>query len=310
MTTRRQFLRHSSVTALFLSASLGFSEESNNSLGMTHQAHMTVRKIQRTDLVVSRLAFGCAMLGWSWEDPDFVNKTVPIIRTAYDRGMNFFDLADVYGNGGAEEALGRVLRETVGLRHRLVIQSKCGVVPQEPSAIDESGKHIIASVEGSLRRLGTDYLDILLLHWPDDLVQPEEVARAFDALRHSGKVRYFGVSNHSAVQYELLQKVISQRLIANQIQLGLLHRDFIPRGFNLSWVHAEEGAETLNYCRLHDIWVQAYSPLSADDVDHPPNVFNPPSDAPPEVQELAQLLESLARKYDANRAAIMLAWLL
>ena len=271
---------------------------------------MTSRKIPRTDLTVSRLAFGCAMLGWDWSSPDFVARTVPVIRTAYDQGITFFDVADVYGNGSSETALGEVLKESSGLRHKVVVQSKCGDRFKDRSTIDNSREHILTSVEGSLRRLGTDYLDILLLHWPDSLVQPEEVAKAFDELKHSGKVRYFGVSNHSPTQYELLQKYVRQRLIANQIELGLLHWCFIPRGGKASFVHADDGVATLDYCRLHDIWVQAYSPLSADDIGNAPNVFNPPTNAPAATQEMAKLLGDLADKYKANRAAVMLAWLL
>ena len=249
------------------------------------------------------------MLGLDWDSPDFANRTAPIIRTAYDQGITLFDVADIYGNGSAEAALGKVLQETGGLRHKIVIQSKCGAWI-DGITIDNSREHIITSVEGSLRRLGTDYLDILLLHWPDNLVEPEEVAKAFDSLKHSGKVRYFGVSNHSPTQYELLQKYVPQRLVANQIQLGVLHWYLIPRGLKPSWVHNAEGAATVDYCRLHDIWIQAYSPLSADDVGAPPNLFNPPVTAPKEVREMTQLLEGLSEKYGANHGAIMLAWLL
>lgn len=306
MSTRRDFLTQSSATVLLFAA----SRDNTRAINSTAYAKMTLRKIPRTNLTVSRLAFGCAMLGWDWNSPDFVARTVPVIRTAYDQGITFFDLADVYGNGGSEAAMRLALKESTGLRRRLVIQSKCGDRFKDGSTIDNSREHILTSVEGSLRRLGTDYLDILLLHWPDSLVRPEEVANAFDKLKHSGKVRYFGVSNHSPAQYELLQKYVRQPLIANQIQLGLMHWYLIPRGIKPSWVHADEGVATVDYCRLHDIWVQAYSPLSADDIASPPNVFNPPADAPAEVQELAQLLADLAKKYEANRAAIILAWLL
>jgi predicted oxidoreductase len=250
------------------------------------------------------------MLGWDWSSSDFVARTVPIIRAAYDQGITFFDLADVYGNGSSEAALGEVLKESPGLRQQIVIQSKCGDRFKEGMTIDNSREHIFGSVEGSLRRLRTDHLDILLLHWPDSLVEPEEVARAFDDLKRSGKVRYFGVSNHSPEQYELLQKHLTQSLIANQIELGLLHWYLVPQGLKPSWIHDDEGAATVDYCRSHDIWVQAYSPLKADDNGYPPNVLNPPSDATPEVRNLAQLLAEVAKKYDANPAAVMLAWLL
>jgi predicted oxidoreductase len=196
------------------------------------------------------------------------------------------------------------------MRHEIVIQSKCGDRFQEAGTVDNSPGHIVSSVEGSLKRLGIDHLDILLLHWPDSLVQPQEVAEAFYKLKRSGKVRYFGVSNHSPNQFELLQKYVQEPLITNQIQLGLMHWDVIPGGFKASLTHADEGVATLDYCSLHDIWVQAYSPLKSDNFANPPDLLNPTKEATPEVKEARQLLTDLAKKYDATPAAIMLAWLL
>jgi predicted oxidoreductase len=309
MATRRAFfVKSSAIASLLLVAEIALGNDRRTEDRNTH-TRMTSRKIPRTDLTVSRLAFGCAMLGWDWSSPDFAARTVPIIRTAYEQGITFFDLADVYGNGNSEIALGRVLKESAGLRHKLVIQSKCGD-RQDGFTIDNSREHILSSVAESLQRLGTDYLDILLLHWPDNLVQPEEVAKAFDQLKLSGKVRYFGVSNHSPTQFELLQKHIHQRLIANQIELGLMYWYLIPQGIKPSLIHTAEGAATLDYCRLHDIWVQAYSPLKAGDIGKTPNVLNPPANALPELRDLAELLSHLSKKYDARPAAIMLAWLL
>jgi predicted oxidoreductase len=168
----------------------------------------------------------------------------------------------------------------------------------------------VASAEASLGRLDTDYLDLLLLHWPDSLVQPDEVARAFDDLKHSGKVRYFGVSNHSPTQYELLQKYVRQPLVANQIQLGLQHWCTVPRGLKASFTHGHEGAATLDYCRLHNIWVQAYSPLRVEDDSNSPSLLRPPDQPSAEVREAVKLLADLANRYAVTPAAIMLAWLL
>ncbi|MBI4166688.1 MAG: aldo/keto reductase, partial [Acidobacteria bacterium] len=168
---------------------------------------------------------------------------------------------------------------------------------------NHSREHIVSSAEGSLKRLGTDHLDVLLLHWPDSLVEPEEVARAFDELQASGKVRYFGVSNHSPYQIELLKKYVRQPLVANQIQLGLAHWYVTPNVLKASTTHGDEGVVNLDYCRVHDIQVQAYSPLRG-------GLLNPAAEASPEVKKAAQLLTETAKKHKTTPAAVMLAWLL
>jgi predicted oxidoreductase len=271
---------------------------------------MNTYRIARTDLIVSRLSFGCAMLGWDWSSSDFAARAIPIIQSAYDQGINFFDLADVYGNGSSEAALGKVLGQSPGMRHQIVIQTKCGDRFKEGRTVDNSRERIVSAVEGSLMRLGTDYLNLLLLHWPDSLVQPEEVAEAFDHLKHSGKVLYFGVSNHSPLQYELLRKYVRQPLITNQIQLGLMHWYVEAQSLKASLTHGDEGVATVDYCRVHDIWVQAYSPLKSESAGNPPSLLDPPANATREVKEAVNLLDDLTRKYSATPAAIMLAWLL
>jgi predicted oxidoreductase len=264
--------------------------------------------VPHTELVVTRLCYGNAMIGSDWNSPDFIAQTVPVIRTAYEQGITFFDTADIYGNGKSEEALGQVLKDTPGLRRRLVVQSKCSM--REGGVIDSSREHITSAVEGSLRRLGTDYLDILLLHWPDSLIEPQEVARAFDELHRAGKVRYFGVSNYSPAQLELLRKHVRQPLIANQIQLGLAHWYTEAGASKGAVTHGAEGAVTLDYCRLHDIQVQAYSPLKGASVGKPPNLLNPPADASAEVRKAVETLQTVASSHDTSPAAVMLAWLL
>ena len=163
------------------------------------------------------------MLGLDWNSNDFVPRTIPTIRSALESGITFFDLADVYGYGKAEMALGQVMAQSPGLRNRIVIQSKCGDRFREGGTVDNSRNHIVSTVEASLQRLGTDHHDVLLLHWPDDLVEPDRVASAFDSLQCSGKVRYFGVSNHGPARIDLLKKSVRQPLVANQIPLGLAH---------------------------------------------------------------------------------------
>jgi predicted oxidoreductase len=269
---------------------------------------MKTYTVPHTDLVVTRLAYGNAMIGFDRNSPDFIPQTVATIQAAVDQGITFFDTADVYGNGKSEEALGQVLRSTPGLRRRLVVQSKCSI--REGGVIDSSREHIPSAVEGSLKRLGTDHLDILLLHWPDSLIEPEEVGRAFDELHNAGKVRYFGVSNYNPYQIELLRKHLRQPLIANQIQLGLAHWYTDPGASKAAITHGAEGVIALDYCRLHDIQVQAYSPLRGSNIGNPPNLLNPPADAPAEVRKAADALQEVARAHDVSPAAIMLAWLL
>jgi predicted oxidoreductase len=314
MTTRREFLGQATVAAVATGAMTG--ADADDTPSGSHQAAVNTAsllktyKIPHTDLTVSRLAFGCAMIGWDWSSPDFADKTAPIIRTAYEQGVTFFDLADVYGNGNAERALGNVLRQSPGVRHKIVVQTKCGDRLKDGTSLDNSYEHIVRSAAGSLSRLGIEHLDLLLLHWPDSLVQPDEVARAFDELKRSGKVRYFGVSNHSPMQIEILQKSVKQPLVTNQIQLGLMHWFVLPNGWKAFATHADEGVATLDYCRVHNIQVQAYSPLKSDNFWAPPSLLNPPPDASPEIKAAVQLLADLSRKYDATPAAIMLAWLL
>jgi predicted oxidoreductase len=271
---------------------------------------MKTYRIPHTDLVVSRIAYGCAMLGLDWKSPDFVAKTVPNINTAYEQGITFFDTADVYGFGQAEVALGEVLKQSPGLRHKIVIQTKCGDRFTEGGSIDNSGEYITSSVERSLRRLGVDHVDVLLLHWPDSLVEPEDVAKAFDELQRSGKVRYFGVSNHNPNQIELLRKFARQPIVINQIQLGLAHWYTNPGPFKGPLTHGSEGVENLDYCRAHDIQVQAYSPLRAGNIGKPPNLLDPPADAAPEIKNAAQALAVVANSHSTSPSAVMLAWLL
>ena len=228
MFSRREFLRQTAVATLVASAASQSSSAARakapaggSSSESKPPGTMKSYTIPHTELEVSRLAYGCAMLGLDWNGSDAVARTAATIRTAYEQGITFFDTADIYGQGKSELALGEFLRGSPGLRQRIVIQSKCGIAAG--GSIDNSREHITTAVEGSLERLGTDRLDILLLHWPDSLVEPQEVAKAFDELHRAGRVRYFGVSNHSACQIELLQKHVRQPLVANQIQLGLAH---------------------------------------------------------------------------------------
>jgi len=293
---------------------------------------MKSQNIKGTDLCVSNIAFGCASLG-GWNkgvvDADTVDKADRLIRTAYETGITLFDHADFYGFGNGELAFGEVLKLSPGLRDKIVIQSKCGQRisgdpnPCDPYRIDLSKEHIIASVEGSLRRLSTDYLDILLLHTPDALMIPEEIGEAFAALKQSGKVRHFGVSNHSAAQIARLQKHIGERLVINQIQLGLAHLHPIADGMEFMLEVGQElanvfsgakdnftnayaataGAGIFDYCCLNDIQIQAWGPLQG-------KLLSPSPANSPAMNRTAELVASIAQEKGVTPAAVTLAWLL
>ena len=153
-----------------------------------------------------------------------------LVGTALDNGIDFFDHADVYGSPlhGCERRFAEAMRLTPSERERITLQSKAGIVGDGPY-FDFSAAHLLEAVDGTLEALGTDYLDILLLHRPDALVEPEEVAEAFDALHAAGKVRAFGVSNHTPGQIDLLKRYVRQPIVANQVQLSITHAPSSPR---------------------------------------------------------------------------------
>jgi len=288
--------------------------------------------IKNTDLVVSRISFGCASLG-GWikgvVDADTIRNAERLIHTACEVGVTLFDMADFYGNGNAETALGEVLKRTESLRDRVVIQSKCGQImpgdpePAAPYRVDLSRAHIVNSVERSLKRLSTDRLDILLLHAPDALMVADEIGEAFAELKKAGKVRYFGVSNFSSMQIEKLKRGIGERLIANQIQLALGHSHPLVDGMEWAVEVAQDGPEvmsgrkaqfvnayaspaapgTFDYCCLHDIQIQAFSPIRGE-------LLSPTESSSPRTKRAAELVAQLAALKGVTPAAIAMAWLL
>ncbi|WP_418276057.1 aldo/keto reductase [Isoptericola jiangsuensis] len=231
-----------------------------------------------------------------------------LVRTARDAGIDFVDHADVYGKDlhGCERRFAEAMQLTPSQRAELTIQSKAGIVPEGPY-FDYSYDHLVASVEGSLEALGTDYLDILLLHRPDALVEPDEVARAFDHLESTGKVRSFGVSNHTPRQIDLLKRSVRQPIVANQLQLSITHAPIVAQGVATNMAGEEQaltldGGGILDYCRLHDITVQAWSPFQAGFFT---GVFLGSQDYP----ELNAVIDRLAARYDVPPIAIAVAWI-
>ena len=182
--------------------------------------HITLGK---SDISVPAIAIGCMRMKLLDEI-----QTESFVKSALDLGTNFFDHADVYGAGRSKELFGNVLKNEPSLREKMILQSKCGIVPGR--MYDFSKEHILNQVDGSLKRLNTEYLDLLVLHRPDALMEPEEVAEAFDTLVTSGKVRHFGVSNHTPMQIQLLERYLNQKLLVNQLQLSLTESTMISTG--------------------------------------------------------------------------------
>ncbi|MCA9836603.1 MAG: aldo/keto reductase [Trueperaceae bacterium] len=277
---------------------------------------MKTYHIPNTDLEVSCLAYGTASMGGSWDSvpasQDIKERANTLIKTAFEQGINHIDMADVYTWGKSDEAVGYALRQNPGLREKLVLQEKAGIIlggnPDfgQPSRYDYSYDHLVKSVEGSLKRLGTDYVDLLAFHRPDPLVELEEIARAADFMQRQGMVRYFGVSNHSSLQIELLRKYLNQPIILNQLELSLLHHHLISRGMMVNQAgHTYANTEeTLEYCRLHDIQIQAWSPVAGG------KLFNSSQEAPETIRATAALISKLAKEKGTTQEAIALAWLL
>ena len=228
------------------------------------------------------------------------------IRTAYDCGINFFDHATCYGNGEAEERFAQALPLTGIKREDIIIQSKCGLC-FDRNEFDWTKENILSSVDDSLRRLKVEYLDALLLHRPDLLFDPEEVAEAFDTLEKAGKVRCFGVSNLMPMQIELLKKYVKQPLVFNQVQLSLEQSQLIDQALYMNNKTTEfsinRDGSALDYCRLHDITIQAWSPLQYGMFG---GTFIDNSDFP----ELNKALASIAEREGVSKAAVAIAWIL
>lgn len=250
---------------------------------------------------VSRIILGCMrMPALSTE------AAAKMIQTAYELGINYMDHATCYGKGEAEVRFGDAIALTGIKREDLIIQSKCGI-RLENKTFDWSKEYIIESVDGILQRLNMEYLDVLLLHRPDLLFNPEEVAAAFDELEKAGKVRHFGVSNTMPSQMELLKKYVKQPLKINQLQLSLEQSQLIDQDLYMNnkttdmSVMRDGGA--LNYCRLHDITIQAWSPLQY-------GMFRGMFIDNPDFPEMNQVLGELAEQYGVTKAAIAIAWIL
>ena len=278
---------------------------------------MNLQPLGASDLQVTRVAYGCMPLGGAWNHDPLTAETraeaVRSIRAALDAGINFFDHADIYCMGKSEEVFSAIWNEVPNLRGRIILQSKCGIRfagepdPDSPHRFDFSYEHIVRSVEGSLKRLQTDYLDVLLLHRPDPLIEPEEVARAFSELHQAGKVRWFGVSNFTAAQLDLLRHYVEQHIVANQVEFNIIHTHMLDEGiiFNQNNPLLTRNEGTIEYCRLHNITLQAWGPmargvLTGRQIEQPDE----------KVTRTAALVQDMAQHKGVPPEAMLVAWIL
>lgn len=250
------------------------------------------------NIKASEIGLGCMRIAKL--DKNTVNS---LINTALDCGINFFDHADIYGAGKSEEIFNEAISLTPSLREKIIIQSKCSI---RSGMYDFSKDYIINSVDGILKRLNTEYLDILLLHRPDTLMEPEEVNEAFEKLYKEGKVRNFGVSNHNAMQIELLNKYLTNKVTINQLQFSIMHTGIIDSGINVNMKNSssiDRDGSILEYCRLKDINIQAWSPYQY-------GFFEGTFIDNPKFPELNKKLAEIADKYNVSKTAIATAWIL
>lgn len=255
-------------------------------------------KLGTSSLEVPVIAIGCMRMNVLSQ-----SEAENFIAAALDKGACFFDHADIYGGGRSEEIFANAIHMDGSVRGRVLLQSKCGI---REGGYDFSKQHILASVDGILKRLRTDHLDVLLLHRPDALIEPEEVAEAFVKLEISGKALHFGVSNQNPMQIKLLQKYVGQPIAANQLQLSVANAGMIASGINVNTQNSfapDRDGSVLDFCRLNNITVQAWSPLQYGNME---GSFIGSDKFP----ELNKKLGEIAAKYGVSAAAIAIAWIL
>jgi predicted oxidoreductase len=226
-----------------------------------------------------------------------------VIHVALDNGIDLFDHADIYGGGKSEALFGQVFANEPGLRQRMFIQTKCGI---RKGFYDLSKEHIIEALEKSLARLNTDYCDMLLLHRPDTLMEPEEIGEAFESLAASGKVRHFGVSNMNPAQVALIQSACSHKLLVNQLQFGPASTAIIDTGINVNVKHkpgTERDGSLLEHHRLNKITIQAWSPLQY-------GFFAGTFLGNPQYAKLNEVLGRIAEGHGVTTATAAIAWIL
>jgi len=254
-------------------------------------------KIANTDLTSSNIIMGCMRIN-SLSLPEIDT----LVKTAMNQGINFFDHADKYGGGESETFFSKAIGMNNTIREKMIIQSKCCI---RNGFYDASKEYILSSVDGILKRLQIDYLDILLLHRPDALIEPEEVAEAFEILHTSGKVKYFGVSNYNPMQIDLLKKYISYPLVTNQLQYSVVHTPMTDSGMAVNMFinqAIDRTGSILDYCRLNDITIQAWSPFQK-------GFFEGPFFLDSQYEKLNQALTAYGKQHGLDITGAAIAWI-
>lgn len=268
-------------------------------------------EVGKSGIEASNIIMGCMRL--KGKTPA---EAEAIIRTYLDAGVNYFDHADVYGSAGMRGECETIFGKAVDLmnpdiREKMIIQSKCGIVKGEVQYYDFSREHILNSVDGILSRLNTEYLDFLLLHRPDTLMDPAEVAEAFETLKAAGKVRHFGVSNFNPMQVELLQKYVPYKLDINQLHLSIAHCPMIDSGIaanmDLPQAYDREGS-VLEYSRLKDMTIQCWSPFQYGSFASSSKSWPFLGDYE-RYGELNKAIDKIAEKYGVSNTTVAVAWL-
>lgn len=257
-----------------------------------------MKKVKIGEISASAISLGCMRMAAL--DTKRVDE---IMYKALESGINFFDHADIYGKGSSEMLFGEFLKRSKTKREDIYIQTKCAI---HDGQYDFSKEHIISSLDASLLRLGVEYVDFLLLHRPDTLMEPEEVAAAFDILQSSGKVRYFGVSNHNSGQIELLKTAVEQPLVVNQLQFSVTEAGMVTSGMNVNMKNADSQMHDggiLEYSRIKKMTIQAWSPFQFGFFEG--NYID--SDNYP---ELNATLGQIAEKYSLSKTGVAAAWIL
>lgn len=276
---------------------------------------MKMMPLQQHGITTSRMIYGCMGLGGGWNHDPITSEHVRLaedcVDAALESGITMFDHADIYAFGKAESVFGQVLHQRPGLREKIIIQSKCGIrFPDSEGGqrFDFSRSYIMKAVDGILARLGTEYLDLLLLHRPDSLMEPDEISEAFTQLFAQGKVRHFGVSNMNVGQMKFIQQSLDMPLVVNQLELSLSHLHWLDAGIHVNQdagVHVHFGEGLLEHCQMEHVQLQAWSPLAR-------GLFTSQltGSEPDHVRETALLVQQLAEQNGTTPEAIVLAWLM
>lgn len=263
----------------------------------------------------SQIAYGCMGLGGGWNNNPVTNEHIQqaydVINTALESNINVFDHADIYTFNKAEIAFGSVLKQTPSLRDDMFIQSKCGIRFEDelaPGRYDFSSEWITHSVNGILKRLHTEKLDMLLLHRPDPLMDLHELAESLEFLNAAGKFDYLGVSNMNLHQIRFLQSALNMPIVANQIEMSLAKLDWLNDGVlvgNDGIQNVDFVSGTLEHCQMNNIQIQAWGCLAQGRYSeaglHSDNA---------NTRNTAQLVLNLSEKYQVPSEAIVLAFLL